>query len=163
MDNFEQRIIELKESQKQGFLHSYEHPPVDMTDFPDLIMSCDRADIKYRHNLDMYEIHRLEKYSWTPTFLLNLLEMCNQTSLLKNSNIIGFIQESSGSGYGWHDDLFDIVITNVCGTTTWEFEDGTSQLMKPFDVMYVPKGVRHTVTSHSPRFTASIGCNLVPD
>lgn len=163
MDNFEQQILELKEQHKQGFLGTwaFDQSESNLDDLLDVMFEIDKDDIKFRSVLEMYEIHRLEKYDWAPPYLLQLLEQVRNTSLMKNSSIIAMVSETSGNGYGWHDDMFDIVVTNVCGTCTWEFEDGTKQLLKPFDVMFVPKGVRHTVVGHSPRFSAAIGCNQV--
>ena len=163
MDSLEQQITQLKQQHKQGYLGTwaFDQSAVDLDDLLDVMFEAHEDDIKFRSTLEMYEIHRLQKYEWAPPYLLRLLEQAKNTSLLKGADIVAFVSETSGNGYGWHDDLFDILVTNVCGTSTWEFEDGTEQLMKPFDVMFVPKGVRHQVTGHSPRFTAAIGCNYV--
>jgi homogentisate 1,2-dioxygenase len=157
----EQQLIDLKNKFTYSKLGSFNYPAYDLDFLLNSMMSCSSDDLKFREHLNMYELHRLEKYSWAPEFLLDLLHSCNQINMMKGSSIISFASEETDTGYNWHDDLFDLVVTNVVGETTWYFEDNTQIDMKPFDVMFVPKGLKHRVTGHSARFTAAIGNNNV--
>ena len=108
MDSLEQQITQLKQQHKQGYLGTwaFDQSAVDLDDLLDVIFEAHEDDIKFRSTLEMYEIHRLQKYEWAPPYLLRLLEQAQNTSLLKSADIVAFVSETSGNGYGWHDDLF---------------------------------------------------------
>lgn len=159
MIDYEKTTLELKKAHTHGFIENcIDQSSVQFDDVMDNILTMSDRDIHYNGEVSMYEMHRLETYDWTPKHLMDLRTRCLETTLLKGSHIIAFAAETADLGYGWHSDLFDIMVTNVCGSSTWTFED-EEVIMNPFDVMFVPKGVRHTVRGHGPRFTAAIGNN----
>ena len=154
-------LIKAKNSFKYAYLGNVSYSEqYDLDELLNNIMTSESGDIKYRQRLNMYEIHRVQKYYWCHQYLIDLLNSCNN-SIIENPDIICFAADDIDVGYDWHDDLFDIIATNVVGESTWYFENGDEVHMKPFDLLFVPKGLRHTVKGHTPRFTAAIGNNSI--
>ena len=59
-------------------------------------------------------------------------------------------------GYGKHVDMTDVYFWQQKGSTRWEFDTGDVFILKEGDMVYVPKGVYHEVTSLEARFGISM-------
>lgn len=65
---------------------------------------------------------------------------------------------TKSAGHGKHNDTDDVWYWQCKGITQWQGEDFKHILM-PGDLIYVPKGIYHQVTSLSPRAGISMSKN----
>jgi len=55
--------------------------------------------------------------------------------------------EVKNPGFGAHEDDVDVWFWQNKGVTKWDFKDGVSYILNEGDLIYIPKGVRHMVSS----------------
>ena len=56
----------------------------------------------------------------------------------------------------------DVYFWQIQGSTKWEF-DSLSYILNPGDLIYVPRGVYHSVFPLTPRVGISFGAEISPD
>lgn len=142
-----------------NFANLYE--PIDFEDVATNLMTVNHNKVSFRPSPNMNEVHRVESEEWCPPFLSNLTEYLKLKLIDNRIECICFVGENAGHGYPWHIDGFDIFVGNLHGTSTWVFED-KKQFIQPYDLMFVPMGVAHTVIGHSERVSFAIGNNAQP-
>jgi len=133
----------------------------DSVDFDDLatnLMMVNQNNMNFRTTPNMQEVHRVHEEDWCPPFLFDVTNYLQRSLNDRKIECICFVGEDAGHGYPWHIDGFDIFVGNVTGASTWIFED-KKQLIQPYDLMFVPMGVPHTVVGHSERVSFAVGNN----
>jgi|TARA_B110000483_G_scaffold203561_1_gene245930 mannose-6-phosphate isomerase-like protein (cupin superfamily) len=73
---------------------------------------------------------------------------------LNNAHLYINITENGGT-YGRHCDIIDVYYWQVQGETIWKF-DNEEYVIKPGDLITVPKGVYHNVIPLGPRVGVSM-------
>jgi ribosomal protein L16 Arg81 hydroxylase len=59
--------------------------------------------------------------------------------------------------FGRHNDDSDVYFWQQQGSTLWKFDNKKPIILKKGDLIYIPKGVHHDVTSLAPRAGLSMG------
>ena len=59
--------------------------------------------------------------------------------------------------HGRHCDDKDVLIVQAIGRMEYGFDDGKIFVLDPGDSIFIPEGVYHNPTVHSPRATVSFG------
>lgn len=67
---------------------------------------------------------------------------------MEKMSLFASLDEATRNGFDWHTDDYEICAMNFVGRTEWVF-DTHSVFLDPYDVLYVPAGVRHKVNVHS--------------
>ena len=59
-------------------------------------------------------------------------------------------------GFGNHNDDVDVWFWQNKGVTRWDFNNGDNYILNEGDLLYIPKGVHHNVSSKVARFGISM-------
>jgi len=133
----------------------------DMTEVMDFLNNLDNSNDKvYRSEIDMIEVHFLQKQNNCPQIIKNISKNLKKFEPFKSRelNVVGFIGFDNAIGYNWHYDDYHLVAMNIIGNTTWYFKDGSTIEMNPGDLMFVPSPIEHKVVGTTERFTISFCC-----
>ena len=75
---------------------------------------------------------------------------------LKEAHLYVSLTHSSSS-FGRHNDDTDVYFWQQQGATLWKFDNKKPITLRKGDLIYIPKGAYHDVTSLSPRAGLSMG------
>jgi len=125
----------------------YNHNTISWDEaFKNLNDSIDRK-IMIKHIDGFFVAHRAEKISVVQD-VLNDLE-CKIAHLY-----IGIVAENPG--FGNHRDDVDVWFWQNKGVTRWNVNNGDNYILNEGDLIYIPKGVDHNVSSIVARFGISM-------
>lgn len=88
-----------------------------------------------------------------PSFKAVLRHMDHKHSMGVFHTYISLARNSTT--FGRHNDTVDVIIVQVIGQVTYNFDDGASYKLVPGDALYIPKGEYHAPETHGPRVTLS--------
>lgn len=107
-----------------------------------------------RTKLGMYEVSRIDKHKDCPQTIKDLYKKVRKEygPIYK---CVGFLAiDDNCTGYGWHNDAWNLVVANYMGgPTMWEFKEHSFIMFPNNKLMYIPKTARHQVTGTQARFS----------